>query len=61
MPKKVVKKVLPEYFQDIMDGKKDYELRLDDFNIEVGDTLVLEEWTSADPEKRQATGRVLEK
>lgn len=61
MSKKVIKKVLPEYFQDILDGKKKYELRLNDFEIEPGDTLVLEEWTSADKNNRQATGRVLEK
>lgn len=61
MSKVVIKKVIPEYFQDIVDGKKKYELRLNDFDIEVGDTLVLEEWTSADPKNRQATGRKLEK
>ncbi len=61
MSKIITKKVLPEYFQDILDGKKKYELRLNDFDIEPGDTLILEEWTSADPETRQATGRVLEK
>lgn len=59
--KKVIKKVLPEYFQDILDGKKKYELRLNDFDIEVGDTLVLEEYTSADPATRKPTGRILEK
>lgn len=61
MSKIVIKKVLPDYFQDIVDGKKKYELRLNDFEIEAGDTLVLEEWTSADPKNRQATGRKLEK
>lgn len=61
MPKKIIKKVLPEYFQDILDGKKKYELRLNDFEIEPGDILVLEEYTSADPKVRQATGRILEK
>lgn len=59
--KKVIKKVLPEYFQDILDGKKKYELRLNDFDIEAGDILVLEEYTSADPATRKPTGRVLEK
>ncbi len=59
--KKVIKKVLPEYFQDILDGKKKYELRLNDFDIEVGDTLVLEEYTSDNPATRKPTGRVLEK
>jgi len=61
MSKRIIKKVLPEYFQDIVDGKKKYEFRLNDFDIEVGDTLVLEEWTSADKKTREVTGRVLEK
>lgn len=61
MSKKIIKKVLPDYFQDIIDGKKKYELRLDDFDIEPGDILVLEEYTSANPENRKATGRVIEK
>lgn len=61
MPRRIIKKVLPEYFQDILDGQKKYELRLNDFDIEPGDILVLEEYTSADPEARKATGRSLEK
>jgi 8-oxo-dGTP diphosphatase len=61
MPRRIIKKVLPEYFQDIVDGKKKYELRLNDFEIEPGDTLVLEEYTSSDHQTRRATGRVLEK
>ncbi len=61
MSQRIIKKVLPDYFQDIVDGKKKYELRLNDFEIEPGDILVLEEWTSADLKTRQATGRVLEK
>lgn len=59
--KRIVKKVLPEYFQDILDGKKKYELRLNDFDISEGDILVLEEYTSADPATRKPTGRTLEK
>lgn len=61
MPNKVIKKVLPEFFQDIIDGKKKYELRLNDFDIEPGDTLILEEWTSTDHENRRPTGRITEK
>jgi len=61
MSKRITKKVLPEYFQDILDGKKKYELRLNDFDIEPGDTLVLEEWTSTNHDTRKATGRILEK
>jgi ASC-1-like (ASCH) protein len=61
MSRQITKKVLPEYFQDIIDGKKKYELRLNDFDVEPGDILVLEEYTSTDPQTRQATGRKLEK
>jgi len=59
--RKIVKKVLPEYFQDIIDGKKKYELRLNDFDVDEGDILVLEEYTSTDPTTRKPTGRTLEK
>lgn len=55
---KVDKKILPEYFQAILDGKKSYELRLNDFEINPGDILVLKEW---DKDKKEYTGRVLEK
>lgn len=61
MGQRIVKKVLPEFFQDILDGKKKYELRLQDFQVEVGDVLVLEEWDCANHETRKPTGRVLEK
>jgi len=56
----VTKKITPEWFEAIQSGKKDYELRLADFNIEEGDTLRLEEWIDVG-DARQATGRILEK
>lgn len=52
------KKTWPEYFQKILDGKKNCELRLADFNIKEGDTLILEEW---DPKTGEYTGRKIEK
>ena len=55
---KIRKKVWPEYFQLILDGKKNYELRLADWDCELGDTLVLKEW---DPETKTYTGRETEK
>ena len=58
---KIVKKILPEHFELIASGKKKYELRLADFLIQEGDTLVLEEWNSDNLETRQPTGRVIEK
>ena len=56
--KKIEKKVWPEYFQQIIEGKKTFELRLNDFEINEGDILVLKEWN---PKTKGYTGRALEK
>ncbi len=55
---RIEKKVWPEYFQQIVDGKKTFELRLNDFDISEGDILILKEW---DPSIRDYTGRTIEK
>ncbi|MDD5071195.1 MAG: DUF3850 domain-containing protein [Patescibacteria group bacterium] len=55
---KIEKKIWPEYFRAILDGRKNFELRLADFNVGEGDILVLREWN---PEKKEYTGRSLEK
>ncbi|OHA16180.1 MAG: hypothetical protein A3G52_05020 [Candidatus Taylorbacteria bacterium RIFCSPLOWO2_12_FULL_43_20] len=55
---RIEKKVWPEYFQQILDHKKTFEVRLNDFEINEGDTLVLKEW---DPKTEDYTGRELEK
>ncbi len=52
------KKVWPEYFQKIFEGKKNYELRLADWNCQEGDILVLQEW---DSKTSKFTGRAIEK
>ncbi|OFY37446.1 MAG: hypothetical protein A2Z69_03365 [Bacteroidetes bacterium RBG_13_44_24] len=51
------KKVWKEYFEKILAGKKKFELRLADFDVKEGDTLVLEEWGN---EKQEYTGRKIE-
>ena len=56
--RKIPKKVWPGYFDDIVSGKKKYELRIADFDVEEGDILVLEEW---DPQTKEYTGRKTEK
>ena len=55
---KIEKKIWPEYFQAILDNKKKFDLRLADWEINEGDSLVLREW---DPKKKKYTGRSLEK
>lgn len=50
----IKKKVWPEYFQLIKNGTKKFELRLADFELKEGDTLILEEF---DPETNTYSGR----
>ena len=52
------KKILPEYFEAVYSGKKNYELRLNDFEVKEGDMLILEEW---DSNAKNYTGRKIEK
>jgi len=54
----ISKKTWPELFQRILEGKKNTDLRLADFDIKEGDTLILEEYN---PETKQYTGRKIEK
>lgn len=55
---RIEKKVWPEYFREIIEGKKTFELRLNDFAIKEGDTIVLKEW---DPNSESYTGRIIKK
>jgi hypothetical protein len=52
------KKILPEYFQKILDGTKKYELRLANWESNEGDILVLKEYL---PGNQEPTGRYIEK
>lgn len=54
----IKKKIWPKYFQAVFDGKKNFELRLADFDVNEGDILVLEEYN---PKTKEYTGRVLKK
>lgn len=54
----IKKKTWPVYFERVLSGKKKFDIRLGDFEIKEGDTLVLEEW---DPETKSYTGRKIEK
>ena len=58
--KKIVKKIDKEWLDLILSGKKKFELRLADFDIEDGDILRLEEWVGSGAD-RKPTGRFIEK
>jgi ASC-1-like (ASCH) protein len=53
---KIYKKVQHEYFEAILDGRKQFEIRLADFKYKPGDTLVLQEQK---PSKKTLSGREL--
>lgn len=42
--KVVKKKILPEYFKAVRAREKNFELRVDEDDIQVGDLVILEEW-----------------
>lgn len=52
-----VLKTWPKYFEAVYFGEKTFEVRKNDRNFQIGDTLVLREW---DPETEGYTGRKLE-
>ena len=54
----IKKKIWPEYFDEVQSGKKKYDLRLNDFEVNEGDVLVLEEWN---PKTNEYTGRSVSK
>ena len=45
-------------FEAVLSGKKNFDLRISDFPVSVGDILILEEWN---PETKKYTGRKIEK
>lgn len=55
---RIEKKIHPPYFQKILSGEKNFELRLADFSCKPGDILVLKEYN---PKTKKFSGRVLEK
>ena len=54
----IKKKSWPKIFAAVKSGKKRFEVRLADFKVKRGDTLVLAEW---DPKKKKFTGREIKK
>ena len=58
MARRIEKKTWPDYFKLVKSGKKNFDLRINDFRANEGDILVLKEY---DPKKKEYTGRVIEK
>ena len=54
----IKKKIWPKFFEDVSKGKKNFEIRLNDFKCNERDVLVLQEWN---PETKNYTGREIKK
>lgn len=51
-------KIAPQYFDAVADGSKPFEVRFNDRNYKVGDTLLLREYVE---EQGHYTGRTLDR
>lgn len=54
MVREITKKVWPENFESLLNGKRGCDLRVNDFKVNEDDIMVFKEW---DPEKKRYTGR----
>lgn len=54
----IKKKIPPDFYELVNSNKKNFELRLNEFEVKEGDTIILEEW---DPKTREYTGRTIER
>lgn len=58
MVREIVKKVWPSNFNSLLLGRRNCDLRLNDFRVSEDDIIVFKEW---DPEKKRFTGRIIKK
>jgi ribosomal protein S17 len=55
---RIEKKMWPESYEKVLSGEKTYDIRLADWTIEPGDTIVFREW---DPSNKKYTGRIMQR
>lgn len=58
--KTVEKKIHKKYFKDVLDGSKNFEIRKDEDDIQVGDLLTLKEWDEKEGYTGRETTRIVE-
>jgi hypothetical protein len=54
----IEKKIRPEFFEMVLAGSNHFEVRVANFEVSTGDTILLREW---DPKSASYTGRSVEK
>ena len=51
-------KIYPKYFQEIVDGNKNFEIRKNDRGFRVGDTVALKEWDNIQYSGREIHAKI---
>lgn len=51
-------KIYPKYFQEIVDGNKNFEIRKNDRGFRVGDTVTLKEWDNIQYSGREIRAKI---
>ena len=51
-------KIYPKYFEDVLSGKKKFEIREDDRRFCIGDVLILKEWDNIKYSGREIKAKV---
>ncbi|MBS7050950.1 MAG: DUF3850 domain-containing protein [Ruminococcus sp.] len=59
MGKIVEKKILPEYFNEVIHDRKKIEIRKDEDNLQIGDAVVLREWDGGKYTGRETGIRII--
>lgn len=54
----IEKKAIPELFEKVLSGEKNFDLRLNRFKCNPGNTLILREWN---PKAKKYTGRIVKR
>lgn len=57
MARRIRKKATTQLFQDMLGGKKTFDIRSEEFDVREGDELILDEW---DDVRKEYTGRSME-
>ena len=53
-----VLKIYPKYFDDILEGNKNFEIRKNDRDFRVGDYIILREWDNIHYSGRQIRAKI---
>ena len=51
-------KILPQFYEAVISGRKKFELRKNDRDFKVGDTIKLREWSNGRYSGRETTYRI---